>query len=93
MVNMYGFKPVRPQKKMRRCDRQALHEPTSDSAWLMSGAGAGGWARPSPDDVALQDAILVVLWGRLPLDHDGLVCAAAGNDRLGGCAGGLLRER
>lgn len=30
---------------------------------------------------------------RLPLDHDGLVGPAAGDDVLGRSAGGLLRER
>lgn len=46
----------------------------------------------SPDDVALQWTVLMALGGRLPLDHDGLIGAAAGDDCLRGGAGGLLRE-
>lgn len=46
-----------------------------------------------PDDVALQRPVLVALRGRLPLDHDGLICAAACDDRLRGGAGRLLGER
>lgn len=45
-----------------------------------------------PDDVALEDTILVALRGWLPLDHDGLVGAAAGDDVLGGCRGRLLGQ-
>lgn len=45
-----------------------------------------------PDDVALQEAVLVVLRGRLPLDHNGLVSPAAGNDILRRGSGGLLGE-
>lgn len=46
-----------------------------------------------PDDVALEEAVLVVLRGRLPLDHDGLVRPAAGDDVLRRGGGGLLGER
>lgn len=46
----------------------------------------------SPDVVALEDAILMALRWRLPLDHDGLVGAATGNDILWGCRGGFLRK-
>lgn len=46
----------------------------------------------SPDDVALQWTVLMALGGRLPLDHDGLIGAAAGDDCLWGGAGGLLGE-
>lgn len=46
----------------------------------------------SPDDVALQRTVLMALGGRLPLDHDGLIGAAAGDDCLWGGAGRLLRE-
>lgn len=45
-----------------------------------------------PDDVALEKAILVALGRRLPLDHDGLIGPAAGDDILWGGCGGLLRE-
>ena len=46
----------------------------------------------SPDDVALQRTILVALWGRLPLDHDGLIGTTTGDDCLGRGAGWLLRQ-
>lgn len=46
----------------------------------------------SPDDVALQWTVLMALRGRLPLDHDGLIGAAAGDDCLRGGAGRLLGE-
>lgn len=49
--------------------------------------------RRLPDDVALEDTILVALRGWLPLDHDGLVGAAAGDDVLGGCRWWLLGQR
>lgn len=45
-----------------------------------------------PDDVALEKAILVALGRRLPLDHDGLIGPAAGDDILRGGCGGLLGE-
>lgn len=47
----------------------------------------------SPDDVSSQDAVLMAFWRRLPLNHDGLVGAAASNDVLWGRAGRLLRKR
>lgn len=47
----------------------------------------------SPDDVSSQDAILVAFWWRLPLNHDGLVGAATGNNVLRRSAGRLLRKR
>lgn len=46
----------------------------------------------SPDDITFEQPVLVALGGRLPLDHDGLVGPAAGDDVLGRCGGGLLRE-
>lgn len=46
-----------------------------------------------PDGVAPEDAVLVAFWRRLPLDHDGLVSPAAGNDVLGWSTWGLLWER
>lgn len=46
-----------------------------------------------PDDVALQWPVLVALRRRLPLDHDGLIGAAACDDCLRGGAGRLLGER
>lgn len=46
-----------------------------------------------PDNVAPHNAILVALWGRLPLDHDGLVGPPAGNDVLWRSARWLLWER
>lgn len=49
-------------------------------------------ALASPDDVALQWTVLMALGGRLPLDHDGLIGAAAGDDCLWRGAGGLLGE-
>lgn len=45
-----------------------------------------------PDDVALEEAVLVALRGRLPLDHNGLVRPAAGDDILRRGSGGLLGE-
>lgn len=45
-----------------------------------------------PDDVAPEDAVLMALLWRLPLDHDGLVGPAAGNDVLRRGTGGLLWE-
>lgn len=47
----------------------------------------------SPDSVAPEDAILVAFRGRLPLDHDGLVGPAAGNDVLRRSARRLLWQR
>lgn len=47
----------------------------------------------SPDDVSSQDAILVAFWWWLPLNHDGLVGAATGNDILRGSAGRLFWKR
>ena len=46
-----------------------------------------------PDDVAPEDAVLVALLWRLPLDHDGLVGPAAGDDVLRRSTGRLLWER
>ena len=43
-----------------------------------------------PNDVALEEAILVALRRRLPLDHDGLVGPAAGDDVLRRGRGGFL---
>lgn len=45
-----------------------------------------------PDDVALEWTVLMALRGRLPLDHDGLIGAATGDDRLRGGARGLFGE-
>ena len=45
-----------------------------------------------PDDVALENSILVALRRRLPLDHDGLVGSTAGDDVLWRGRGGLLGE-
>lgn len=47
----------------------------------------------SPDDVPSQDAILVAFWWWLPLNHDGLVGAATGNDILRRSAGRLFWKR
>lgn len=46
-----------------------------------------------PHSVAPQDAVLVTFWRRLPLDHDGLVGPAAGDDVLRRSAGRLLWQR
>lgn len=62
----------------------------------MTGLWAGRnrrWWGILPDHVAPQDAVLVALRGGLPLDHDGLVGPAAGDDVLRRSAGRLLRER
>lgn len=45
-----------------------------------------------PDDVALEWTILMALRGWLPLDHDGLIGAAACDNRLRGGTGRLLGE-
>lgn len=45
-----------------------------------------------PDDVALEWTVLMALGGRLPLDHDGLIGAAARDDCLRGSARGLFGE-
>lgn len=52
------------------------------------------WASggPVPDDVTLEDPVLVALRRRLPLDHDGLVGPAAGNNVLWRGRGGLFGE-
>lgn len=47
---------------------------------------------PLPEDVAPQYPIELRLWRGLPLDHDGLVGAAAGHYVLRRCTGGLLRQ-
>lgn len=44
----------------------------------------------SPDAVASEDPVLVALWWGLPLDHDGLVGAAAGDHVLGRSTGRFL---
>ena len=50
------------------------------------------WGGRPPDDIALEDAVLVVLRRRLPLDHDGLVGPATGDDVLWRGCGGLFRK-
>lgn len=45
-----------------------------------------------PDDVALEWTILMTLRGWLPLDHDGLICAATCDDCLRGGAGRFFGE-
>lgn len=57
---------------------------------VASGPGlTEGWMS-LPDGVAPEDAILVAFRGRLPLDHDGLVGPAAGDDVLRRSARRLL---
>ncbi len=46
-----------------------------------------------PDSVAPEDAVLVALRRRLPLDHDGLVGPATSDDVLRRGTGGLLWKR
>lgn len=59
---------------------------------LESGRPSFPWCGRLPDDVALKDAILVALGRWLPLDHDGLIGPAAGDDILWRGRGGLLRK-
>ena len=47
---------------------------------------------PVPDNVALEDPVLMALGRWSPLDHDGLVGPAAGDDVLRRGRGGLLRK-
>lgn len=45
-----------------------------------------------PEDVPAEHPVVLRLWGRLPLHHDGLVGAPAGHNVFRGSAGWLLRE-